>query len=383
VSGFRVGVMDQIFNSRFSPSAAMRANYLGAVAAGADSFWVGDHVSSVFARSIATSQHMGAARLVPNIDALLEPWTTLGHLATLNRLGRRRLGVGVTDSARRSPVVTAQAAATLHLLTRGRAILGIGTGERATNEPYGVDWTKPVARLEEALATIRALWDSGGELVSRESPYFPLRNALFALPPYRGRWPEIWIAAHGPRMLRIAGRYGDAWFPEGAVVTRKHGYAERLDVVRSAASDAGRDPQAVTPAGAAFVVTGFGRDEVDEALQSDAVKSAALLAPAEIWARHGAQHPLGTDATGGHDIVPQLLDEDTVLSYTKQVPASLIRELTLNGRPREVIEQAAEYRDQGLRYLVIANIGILQPSLSKGMASNLQFSRIIRGLKRL
>lgn len=380
---FRVGVMDQIFSSRFSPTAAMRASYLGAVSAGADSFWVGDHVSSVFARSIATSQHMGAARLVPNIDAILEPWTTLGHLATLNRLGRRRLGVGVTDPARRNPVVTAQAAATLHLLTRGRAILGIGTGERVTHEPYGVDWTKPVARLEEALATIRALWDSDGELVSRDSPYFPLRSALFALPPYRGKWPEIWIAAHGPQMLRITGRYGDAWFPEGAVVTRKQGYAERLDMVRSAASDAGRDPQAVTPAGTGFVVTGFSRHEVDEALESDAVKSAALLAPAEIWARHGAQHPLGADAAGGHDIVPQLLDEETVLSYTKQVPASLMRELTLNGRPREVIEQVAEYRDQGLRYLVIANIGILQPSLAKGMASNLNFTRIIRGLKKL
>jgi hypothetical protein len=35
-------------------------------------------------------------------------------------------------------------AATLHLLTRGRAILGIGTGEREGNEPYGVDWSKPV-----------------------------------------------------------------------------------------------------------------------------------------------------------------------------------------------------------------------------------------------
>ena len=33
MSGFRVGVMDQIFNSRFSPTAAMRANYLSAVAA--------------------------------------------------------------------------------------------------------------------------------------------------------------------------------------------------------------------------------------------------------------------------------------------------------------------------------------------------------------
>jgi Luciferase-like monooxygenase len=39
-----------------------------------------------------------------------------------------------------------QAAATLHLLTRGRAILGIGTGERQGKEPYGVDWSKPVAR---------------------------------------------------------------------------------------------------------------------------------------------------------------------------------------------------------------------------------------------
>ena len=125
----------------------------------------------------------------------------LGHIAARNRVARLRLGVAVTDSGRRNPAVTAQAAATLHLLTRGRAILGIGPGEREGNEPYGVDWSKPVARFEEAMATIRALWDSGGELVNRDSHYFPLRNALFDLPPYRGKWPEIWIGAHGPRML--------------------------------------------------------------------------------------------------------------------------------------------------------------------------------------
>ena len=48
----------------------------------------------------------------------------LGHIAARNRLGRLRLGVAVTDTGRRNPAVTAQAAATLHLLTRGRAILG-------------------------------------------------------------------------------------------------------------------------------------------------------------------------------------------------------------------------------------------------------------------
>ena len=111
-----------------------------------------------------TPKYLGAGRLMPDTDACLEPWTMLGNMAAKNRVGRLRLGVGVTDTGRRNPAVTAQAVATLHLLTRGRAILGIGTGEREGNEPYGVDWSKPVGRFIEALATIRALWDSGGEL---------------------------------------------------------------------------------------------------------------------------------------------------------------------------------------------------------------------------
>jgi phthiodiolone/phenolphthiodiolone dimycocerosates ketoreductase len=68
---------------------------------------VADHLNALFPRSIATPQYLGLARLVPRIDAQLEPWTMLGHLAALNRLGRLRLGVGVTDAGRRNPAVTA------------------------------------------------------------------------------------------------------------------------------------------------------------------------------------------------------------------------------------------------------------------------------------
>ncbi len=213
MTGFRVGVADPILAARPAADTFTRANYLGAVANRVDSFWVPDHLNQLFPRSLWKQKYCGATKLIPTVDASMEPWTMLGHIAARNRLGRLRLGVAVTDSGRRNPAVTAQAAATLHLLTRGRAILGIGPGEREGNEPYGVDWSKPVARFEEAMATIRALWDSGGELVNRDSPYFPLRNAVFDLPPYRGKWPEIWIGAHGPRMLRAAGRYGDAYFP--------------------------------------------------------------------------------------------------------------------------------------------------------------------------
>lgn len=58
------------------------------------------------------------------------------------------------------------------------AALGIGTGERESNAPYGVDWSRPVARFEEAVVTIRALWDSNGELVTPGSCWLLMTGAV-------------------------------------------------------------------------------------------------------------------------------------------------------------------------------------------------------------
>jgi phthiodiolone/phenolphthiodiolone dimycocerosates ketoreductase len=381
MTGFRVGVADPILVAQPAADTFTRANYLGAVANRVDSFWVPDHLNQLFPRSLWQQKYCGATKLIPKVDACMEPWTMLGHIAARNRVGRLRLGVGVTDSGRRNPAVTAQAAATLHLLTRGRAILGIGPGEREGNEPYGVDWSKPVARFEEAMATIRALWDSGGELVNRDSPYFPLRNAIFDLPPYRGKWPEIWIGAHGPRMLRATGRYADAYFP--SFPHRPVDYKQRLDAVRSAASDAGRDPMSIIPALLMFAVTGRTRDDVDAALDSEVLRAFALNASDEVFVRHGAQHPLGAGFAGAQDLVPHDMDAQTALSHVATVPSSLMREMLLNGTPDEVIEQAAQWRDCGVRYLVIINASLMQRSLRKALASVMPFNKIVRGLKKL
>jgi phthiodiolone/phenolphthiodiolone dimycocerosates ketoreductase len=381
MTGFRVGVADPILVAQPAADTFTRANYLGAVANRVDSFWVPDHLNQLFPRSLWQQKYCGATKLIPKVDACMEPWTMLGHIAARNRVGRLRLGVGVTDSGRRNPAVTAQAAATLHLLTRGRAILGIGPGEREGNEPYGVDWSKPVARFEEAMATIRALWDSGGELVNRDSPYFPLRNAIFDLPPYRGKWPELWIGAHGPRMLRATGRYADAYFP--SFPHRPVDYKQRLDAVRSAASDAGRDPMSIIPALLMFAVTGRTRDDVDAALDSEVLRAFALNASDEVFVRHGAQHPLGAGFAGAQDLVPHDMDEQTALSHVTTVPSSLMREMLLNGTPDEVIEQAAQWRDCGVRYLVIINASLMQRSLRKALASVMPFNKIVRGLKKL
>jgi phthiodiolone/phenolphthiodiolone dimycocerosates ketoreductase len=381
VSGLRVGLLDFIIAGRPTADIFTRANYFSAVAARLDSFWVPDHLNALFPRSLWQPKYCGAAKLLPSADAYMEPWTMLGHIAARNRIGRMPLGVAVTDTGRRNPAVTAQAAATVNLLTRGRAILGIGCGEREGNEPYGVDWSKPVARFEEALATIRALWDSNGELVNRDSPFFPLRNAIFDLPRYQGKWPEVWIAAHGPRMLRAAGRYGDGFFP--AFPHTPQEYARRLEVVRTAASDAGRDPMSITPAMMVVMITGRNRGDVDEALESEMVKAGALNASDEFFARHGAQHPLGVGFSGAQDILPQDWDEQTALSHIKGIPPSLLREMGLVGTADEVIEQAAAWRDCGVRHLVLLNGSLMQRSLRNGLAAMGPSFKIMRGLKKL
>jgi phthiodiolone/phenolphthiodiolone dimycocerosates ketoreductase len=217
-----------------------------------------------------------------------------------------------------------------------------------------------VARFEEPMATIRAPRNSGGELVTRDSPFFPLHNAIFDLWPYRVKWPEIWIAAHGPRILRATGR--------------------GLDAVRAAASDTGRDPMSIVGAMFFFTVTGRNRQEIDEALGSTAMKTFALNIPAEFWERHGVSHRIGT---GYQDLIPQTLDEGAVLSHRSNVPLSLLKTACLQGTPDEIVEQLAEWRDHGLSYPVLLNLSTLQPSPRRGLAAGNPFAKAFRVIRKL
>jgi len=92
---------------------------------------------------------------------------------------------------------------------------------------------------------------------------------------------------------------------------------------------------------------------------------------------------LGDDFSGVHDLVPQCIDKDTALSYTEKVPLSLMKEITFNGTADEVLDQVAQWRDHGLRYLLAINGSQLNPSVRKGMAATLPFAKILRGLKKL
>jgi phthiodiolone/phenolphthiodiolone dimycocerosates ketoreductase len=61
----------------------------------------------------------------------------------------------------------------------------------------------------------------------------------------------------------------------------------------------------------------------------------------------------------------------------------VLRDAALCGTPDEVVEQAAQWRDCGVRYLVLANLSFLQRSMRKGLTSALSFGQIVQGVKKL
>lgn len=217
--------------------------------------------------------------------------------------------------------------------------------------------------------------------MNRDSAHFPLRNAVFDLPPYKGRWPQIWIAGHGPRMLRAVGRYADGFYP--AFPHTPQEYAHRLDAVRSAASDAGRDPMTITPAMWFMALPTRTEADLGEALDSEVIRAAALNAPDAFYARHGAQHPLGIGFSGAQDIQPYEMDEQTALSHIKKIPTAVVRDALLCGTPEDITDQVAQWRDCGVRYVVLANLAMLQRSLRNGLAGTLPLMQAIHRIKKL
>ncbi len=124
----------------------------------------------------------------------------------------------------------------------GRFNLGLGCGEAENAVPYGFDFSTPVARFEESLKVIRLLWESDGP-VDFSGRFYKLHHARLDTEPFEGRNPGIWIGGSGPRVLDIAGRYADGWWPQASGphprTTRRN---FRLYEARRSVPDAIRQP---------------------------------------------------------------------------------------------------------------------------------------------
>jgi phthiodiolone/phenolphthiodiolone dimycocerosates ketoreductase len=328
------------------PLGTVEALVGGAQGMQLDSVFIWDHLQDFFPSAVWDEEFSWLAGEGASPHEWFEYQTLLGYLAA--KFPDMRLGVGVTEPLRRHPMILAQAALTLAHLSRRPPILGLGSGERVGAAPCGLDFSCTVSRLEEALLIIRRCFATQGPF-DFAGEHFQLQGAVVDLPAPEGRTPEIWIAAHGPRMLRLTGQYGDGWYP--VLVASPEDYAARLDVVRTVARETGRDPEAITPAMHPPIVVAPTEEEARAMLDTRAIRFFGLLLPAEIWGLFGVPHPFGERFRGFVDIMPETYDRQAVDAAIEAVPREMIESL-IWGTPDKVVATLREFGEAGLRHVV-------------------------------
>ena len=305
----------------------------------------GDHVQSFLPRSIFDERLAYWSKPDRSPHELFEVFTLLGRLS--GSAGGLQLGTGVADVVRHHPIVLAQAALTMAQFSRRTFILGVGAGEREGTEPYGLDPAPRVERVEEAVRYIRAAFDSAGASFDFAGRYFSADHAVIDLPAPPGRRPLIWIAANGPKMLALAGRQGDGWLP--VFIKDPAEYERSLGIVRAAAAEAGRDPDAIVPALELNLMVAAAEHDVRELLDSRLARFTAVNMPARWWRAAGREHPFGESFAGYRDILPERLDPALVEEAIRTVPREVVERSFVWGTPDQVVRQVEDLRDAGLR----------------------------------
>src|SRR5438128_7001402 len=140
---------------------------------GYDAIWWPDHLMGWHAQSVWDTAPLAAVLPNPHIyfDPIAAIATAAQHTETI------KLGTSVTEAVRNHPAQLARAFLSLDHLSGGRTILGLGAGEGENITPYGIDFERPAARLEDALRVIRLLW-SNDDPVDYDGPVYTLRDAV-------------------------------------------------------------------------------------------------------------------------------------------------------------------------------------------------------------
>jgi probable F420-dependent oxidoreductase len=213
---FAISIPQHVADGAFDPGA-MRGYLARAEELGFASAWTQEQV-------LGTIPHLG-------------PVETLTYAAACTN--RIRLGCAVFITSLYSPVHLAKSLSTLDQLSLGRLEVGIGTGgPHRMFSAFGVDRASYIARFNEELRLMRALWTE--PTVNFEGRFWQLNGAAMEPKPLQKPGPRIWFGGSHPAALRRAVRHGDGFFGAGSNSTEQ--FAKQVQIVRAELADQGRDP---------------------------------------------------------------------------------------------------------------------------------------------
>jgi len=318
------------------PGVESPAALRDAVADGAlHGLWWPDHWMG-WAPAAAWSAAGPIADAWPSPDLYADPFVEMVAIGATVR--PPLVGTAVTDVVRRHPAGLVQSAeSVLRALPGTRLALGIGAGERANLEPYGLA-RGSLGLVAETLDALRAMRNDG--VATMAGRHLTLDRAPTPAPLCRDRL-SVWLGAHGPRMRALAASAADGWLPVGFTPRQIAAVVAELD------RPSGWTVGVCVPIG--IVESAAERDRM---CASPALKMLALSWDPAVFRRVGATHPLGDTVDPLRDLVAGHLTRSDALALLDRVPDEVVARFIRWGTPAGTAALFADYRSAGVDHLV-------------------------------
>ncbi len=294
---------------------------------GFDSIWFADHILFV------------AKAEAP------EAWTIIA--AAVRETKKLYMGT-VSDPHRMHPAVFAQRLATVDQLSHGRAILALGIGEAMNLDPFGIKWTRPLARIKEATGVMRTLWETETP-VDFNGEFYSLSQAFIQVRPFDKKRIPIYLAAHGPKGLRLTGEIGDGWMP--FQLTPKL-YAEHLKMIEEGARTVGRSTDDIERC--LWIFTSLGKNE-DEAYRTLEPFRYVLIMQEQLEkAGYDVKIPEEYQGLSYFNVLPtEDVKRQKLRDLGKLFPREAVLDFTIAGSKRDCIKKIEQYIENGVRHFAL------------------------------
>ena len=264
----------------------------------------------------------------------IDSFQTLASCAMITQ--RVLLGIAVTNMVFRHPTVLAGAAASLNEISRGRAILGLGTGDGPV---YGQGLkATPLREFERGVKLIR-------HLVQGNPATFPTGKVGIGFT--INKPASIYVSAEGPKGLQLAGRSADGVILGTGFDLRVYEWAKQN--IRAGAAEAGRKESDVAVLAAGMLCV---RDDGNEA-RKIVRNRIANRAHHNFRFTYETVPPEELDGVkkfvAGFDVMKPMedrVDPDLVNDY-------LVHRFSIAGTPRECIERIEELKAAGVEHLML------------------------------
>ncbi len=195
----------------------------------------------------------------------LDSWVLLSYLAA--KTSTVRLGTLVTPIPFRPPAQLAKIVSTVDTVSSGRTFLGVGAGWSQMEFDAYSEWSEGktrVAKTQEGVRLMLRLWQE--PKVDFEGRFYHATGAVLEPKPTQKPHPPLLFGGYSPRMIRMAGRFGDiCYVPPWSKVP--------LDKAKAIMSQEAREAGRPVPALAAGS-TGFQNEKFDMSLVQQDIERA-------------------------------------------------------------------------------------------------------------